>query len=50
MTRAQAQLIVEDIDVEGYLHEMEAIGMNPSEALIKAYRALIAMAEGVEAP
>ena len=50
MTQAQAKLIVEDIDVKGYLHEMEAIGMNPSEALIKAYRALLAMAEGVEGP
>ena len=50
MTRAQAQLIVKDICVEEYLHEMEAIGMNPSESLIKAYRALLAFAEGVEEP
>ena len=50
MTQAQAKLIVEDICVEEYLHEMEAIGLNPSEALIKAYRALLAMAEGVVEP
>ena len=50
MTQAQAKLIVEDICVDEYLHEMEAIGMNPSEALIRAYLALLAMAEGVEGP
>ena len=47
MTREQAKLIVEDICVEEYLHELGAIGMSPNEALAKAYRALLAMAEGV---
>ena len=50
MTREQAKLIVEDIDVEGYLRGLETFVMNPNEALIRAYRALVAMAEGVEGP
>ena len=50
MTREQAQLIVKDIEVEEYLYELAALGMNPSDSLVMAYRALIAMAEGVEGP
>lgn len=50
MTREQAQLIVDDIGVEGYLDEAERHIHVLSEPTKQAYRALLAYAEGVEEP
>ena len=50
MTREQAQLIVDDIEVKGYLEEADRQIHVLSEPAKQAYRALLAYAEGVEGP
>ena len=49
MTREQAKLIVEDMDIEEYIKEKTSWRDMPFK-LEQAYRALIAYAEGVEEP
>lgn len=50
MTREQAKLIVDDIEVKGYLEEADRQIHVLSEPTKQAYRALLAYAEGVEGP
>ena len=49
MTREQAKLIVEDMDIEEYIKEKTSWRDMPFK-LEQAYRALLALADGVEGP